>query len=190
MGANGRVQHWGTICCHCCRRRRHPFYPKSVVGSHFTFISDSQTVHCLSCLSSAPRLLASCAFWRWVDTPPPPMPPSPSSYPHPALFGITVSVVEVARPLRGPGAGPPLEVRLCWPRLGRPLRVAPAVGRWVWRQTLRIPPIPRTQESQGHSPSLPLKQRSARIGSGRVSSGATEQNVTNLTLIPIWFLCN
>lgn len=160
------------------------FFPKSVVGSHFTFISDGQTVHCLSCLSAAPRLLASCALWRGGG--PPPLDPAPSSHPHPALFGITVSVVEVARPLRGLGAGPPLEVRLCWPRLGRPLRVAPAVGRWVWRQTLRIPAIPRTQESQRRSPSLPLKQHSARPGSDPVGSGRVGSRRASLnTMLPI-----
>lgn len=142
LAANGTVQPRGTICCRCCRRWR-PFYPNSDrISFHFHFRQCFHGLHCLSPrLSSVSRLLPSCASWRWVDKS---CSISPSSRPLTTLFGITVSVVEVAGPLREPGAGPPLEVRLCWPRLGRPLRVAPAVSRWAWRQTVRIPAIPRT----------------------------------------------
>lgn len=129
-------------------------YILNQIGSHFTFISDSQTVSIVFPVCPQSRVCWHLAplGGGWINPA-----PSPSCCPLTTLFEITVSVVEVARPLRGPGAGPSLEVRLCWPRLGRPLRVAAAVGLWVWRQTVHIPAIPRTEESQGHSPSLPLK---------------------------------
>lgn len=133
--------HRGTICCHCCRCCC-LFYPNQ--SSDFISLS-FQTV-----FPRAPLFFLSVYSFAFVGilrllkegggT----LPLSPSTRPLTTVFEITVSVVEVARPLQGPGAVPPLEVRLCWPRLGRPLWVALAVGRWVWRQTLHIPAIPRT----------------------------------------------
>lgn len=184
MGANGRrVQRWGTICCHCCRRRRGPFYPKSFVGSHFTFISDGQTVHCLSRLS--------CAFWRWVD--PPPHSPRPMLPPPPRPLWNNSECcggceAAVARARGRASSGSPFVLAPTWPAspgcpCGRPLGVEADAPHSRYPTDTRIPgtlPLASSEATFG----------SDGVGSGRVSSGATEQNVTNMTLIPVWFLCN
>lgn len=138
------------------------FIPKSVVGSHFTFISDSQTVHCLSCLSSAPRLLASCAFWRWVDPPPPhPCPPPRPLWNNSECCG---GCEAVARARGRASSGSPFVLAPTGPAspgcpCGRPLGVEADTPHSRYPTDTRIPGT------------LPLASSEATFGSDRVGSG-------------------
>lgn len=140
IGANGHIQYSDHLF---------PFHPPIELSlirsfvSHFTFTLNILGLHCLSL---CPQLLVGimCFLCRWIPGP-----------------RITVSVVEATRAaqraklLQRPGAGPPPDVRLCWPN-SPSLSVRPC-GRPVGVEADgHIPAIPWTEESWD-APSLPLK---------------------------------
>lgn len=131
-GTNGHIQYSDHLF---------PFHPPIELSfiqsfvSHFTFILNILGLHCLSLCPQS--LLASCAS------------------------RITVSVVEATRAtqraklLQRPGAGPPLDVHLCWPN-SPGLSVRPCGQPVGVEADSHIPAIPWTEESWD-APSLPLR---------------------------------